>query len=141
VWSYTVRDNSRWTATPIVANGLMYIAEGSGRVIAFDVPTGEVEWIHTRTFPEDISSSEGYPRDELEAFQLEVETWQPGERQPPRQLLSRRRRARAYQHVHQPHSEYDNVHDARILESDDPVFVRGLSGLHDATTVPRGDAP
>jgi alcohol dehydrogenase (cytochrome c) len=62
VWSYSVRDNSRWTATPIVANGLMYVAEGSGRVLAFDVPTGEVVWIHTRTFPEDISSSEGYPR-------------------------------------------------------------------------------
>ena len=23
VWAYTVRDNSRWVATPIVANGLM----------------------------------------------------------------------------------------------------------------------
>ena len=27
-----MRDNSRWVATPIVANGLMYVAEGSGRV-------------------------------------------------------------------------------------------------------------
>jgi alcohol dehydrogenase (cytochrome c) len=62
VWSYTVRDNSRWVATPIVANGLMYVAEGGGRVLAFDVPTGEVVWIHTRTFPEDIAASEGYPR-------------------------------------------------------------------------------
>jgi alcohol dehydrogenase (cytochrome c) len=62
VWSYTVRDNSRWVATPIVANGLMYVAEGSGRVLAFDVPTGEVVWTHTRTFPEDIAASEAYPR-------------------------------------------------------------------------------
>jgi len=62
VWTYTVRDNSRWNPTPIVANGLMYVAEGSGRVLAFDVPTGEVEWIYTRAFPEDIASSEGYPR-------------------------------------------------------------------------------
>jgi alcohol dehydrogenase (cytochrome c) len=62
VWSYSVRDNSRWNPTPIVANGLMYVAEGSGRVLAFDVPTGEVVWIHTRTFPEDIASSEGFPR-------------------------------------------------------------------------------
>ena len=62
VWSYSMRDNSRWVATPIVANGLMYVAEGSGRVVAFDVPTGEVEWIYTRTFPEDIAASEGYPR-------------------------------------------------------------------------------
>jgi alcohol dehydrogenase (cytochrome c) len=62
VWTYSVRDNSRWVPTPIVANGLMYVAEGSGRVLAFDVPTGEVVWIYTRTFPEDISKSEGYPR-------------------------------------------------------------------------------
>jgi alcohol dehydrogenase (cytochrome c) len=62
VWTYSMRDNSRWVPTPIVANGLMYVAEGSGRVLAFDVPTGEAAWIHTRTFPEDISKSEGYPR-------------------------------------------------------------------------------
>lgn len=62
VWAYSMRDNSRWVPTPIVANGLMYVAEGSGRVIAFDVPTGEVVWIYTRTFPEDIAKSEGYPR-------------------------------------------------------------------------------
>jgi alcohol dehydrogenase (cytochrome c) len=62
VWTYSMRDNSRWVPTPIVANGLMYVAEGSGRVLAFDVPTGEVVWIYTRTFPEDISKSEGYPR-------------------------------------------------------------------------------
>jgi alcohol dehydrogenase (cytochrome c) len=62
VWAYSMRDNSRWNPTPIVANGLMYVAEGSGRVLAFDVPTGEVEWIYTRTFPEDIAASEGYPR-------------------------------------------------------------------------------
>ncbi len=62
VWSYSMRDNSRWVATPIVANGLMYVAEGSGRVLAFDVPTGEPVWIYTRTFPEDIAKSEAYPR-------------------------------------------------------------------------------
>ncbi|MBN1237272.1 MAG: PQQ-binding-like beta-propeller repeat protein [Gammaproteobacteria bacterium] len=62
VWAYTMRDNARWVATPIVANGLMYVAEGSGRVVAFDVPTGEVVWTHTRTYPDDISSSEAYPR-------------------------------------------------------------------------------
>ena len=28
VWSYSVRDNSRWVATPIVANGLMYVLSG-----------------------------------------------------------------------------------------------------------------
>jgi alcohol dehydrogenase (cytochrome c) len=62
VWAYTMRDNSRWVATPIVANGLMYVAEGSGRVVAFDVVTGELAWTHLRTYPDDISASEAYPR-------------------------------------------------------------------------------
>jgi outer membrane protein assembly factor BamB len=61
VWAY-VRDNSRWVATPIVANGLMYVSEGSGRVLAFDAVTGEVVWTYVRTYPEDIASSEAYPR-------------------------------------------------------------------------------
>ncbi len=61
-WAYSMRDNSRWVATPIVANGLMYLAEGSGRVVAFDAVTGELAWTHTRSFPDDIFSSEAYPR-------------------------------------------------------------------------------
>ena len=62
VWAYSMRDNSRWVATPIVANGLMYVSEGSGRVVAFDVATGEVVWTHVRTYPDDVSKSEAYPR-------------------------------------------------------------------------------
>ena len=62
VWSYPVRDSSRWEPTPIVANGIMYIAEGSGRVIAFDVQTGDVVWIHERHYPEDIAVSEAFQR-------------------------------------------------------------------------------
>jgi len=62
VWAYTMRDNSRWVATPIIANGLMYVAEGSGRVVAFDAVTGELVWTHIRTYPQDIASSEAYPR-------------------------------------------------------------------------------
>jgi alcohol dehydrogenase (cytochrome c) len=62
MWAYTVRDNSRWVATPIVANGLMYVSEGSGRVLAFDAVTGEVVWTYVRTYPDDISASEAYPR-------------------------------------------------------------------------------
>jgi alcohol dehydrogenase (cytochrome c) len=62
VWAYTVRDSSRWVATPIVANGLLYVAEGSGRVLAFDAATGELVWSHVRPYPEDISSSEAFPR-------------------------------------------------------------------------------
>lgn len=62
VWAYSMRDNSRWVVTPVVANGLMYVSEGSGRVVAFDVETGEVVWTHVRTYPDDVSKSEAYPR-------------------------------------------------------------------------------
>jgi alcohol dehydrogenase (cytochrome c) len=62
VWAYTMRDNSRWVATPIVANGLMYVSEGSGRVVAFDAVTGELVWSYLRTYPQDINASEAYPR-------------------------------------------------------------------------------
>jgi alcohol dehydrogenase (cytochrome c) len=62
VWAYTMRDNSRWVATPIVANGLMYVSEGSGRVVALDALTGELVWEQTRSFPDDISLSEAARR-------------------------------------------------------------------------------
>lgn len=62
MWSYSMRDGSRWLATPIVANGLMYIGEGSGRILALDVVTGELVWSHTRTFPPDIAVSQANRR-------------------------------------------------------------------------------
>ena len=62
VWAYSVQDNSRWVPTPIVANGLMYVAEGRGRVIAFDVVSGEVAWIHQRRYPEDVGLSQAFGR-------------------------------------------------------------------------------
>ena len=62
IWSYSMRDNSRWVPTPIVANGLMYVSEGSGRVVAFDVVSGDVAWIHQRSYPEDIAISQAFPR-------------------------------------------------------------------------------
>jgi len=62
LWSYPVQDDSRWVPTPIVANGVMYVAEGNGRVLALDVETGEMRWIHKRTYPEDIRSSQAYLR-------------------------------------------------------------------------------
>lgn len=62
VWAYTMRDNSRWVATPIVANGLMYVSEGSGRVVALDALTGELVWEQTRSFPNDIGVSEAARR-------------------------------------------------------------------------------
>lgn len=62
VWSYPVRDESRWVPTPIVANGVMYVSEGGGRILAIDVATGELRWAHRRTYPEDIRASQGYLR-------------------------------------------------------------------------------
>ncbi len=62
VWAWSMRDNSRWVPTPIVANGLMYVSEGSGRVTAFDVVSGDVAWVHTRSYPEDIAQSQALGR-------------------------------------------------------------------------------
>lgn len=61
-WTYSMRDGSRWLATPIIANGLMYIGEGTGRIIALDAVTGELAWSHTRTYPADIALSEANRR-------------------------------------------------------------------------------
>ena len=56
VWAYSMRDNSRWVPTPVVANGIMYVAEGSGRVVALDVLTGDLVWSYERSYPEGITS-------------------------------------------------------------------------------------
>jgi PQQ-dependent dehydrogenase (methanol/ethanol family) len=62
VWTYAMRDGSRWLATPIIANGIMYIGEGTGRIIALDAVSGELLWSHTRTYPADIALSEANRR-------------------------------------------------------------------------------
>lgn len=62
VWTYSFRDGSRWSPTPIVANGIMFVAEGSGRVTAMDAVTGDVIWQHEREFPVDVGISMAYPR-------------------------------------------------------------------------------
>ncbi len=60
VWAYSVGDNTRWVPTPVVANGLMYVSEGSGRVTAFEAATGDVRWVHERSYPEDVRLSQAY---------------------------------------------------------------------------------
>jgi len=60
VWAYSVNDVTRWVPTPVVANGIMYVAEGSGRVLAFDAANGDVLWIHEREYPDDIRLSQAY---------------------------------------------------------------------------------
>ena len=62
VWAYSMRDVTGWTPTPIVANGLMYVSEGSGRVTAFDAVSGDVVWLHQRSYPEDIERSQAFMR-------------------------------------------------------------------------------
>ncbi len=62
VWSFSMRDAGRWALTPLVVNGLMYVAEGTGRLTAFDAATGDVVWVHDREFPKDISISQAYGR-------------------------------------------------------------------------------
>lgn len=62
VWTLSFEDKDRWSPTPIVADGLMYVSEGSGRVTALDALTGDVVWEHERSFPRDISISMAYPR-------------------------------------------------------------------------------
>lgn len=62
VWTYPVQDASRWVPTPIVANGVMYVGEGTGRLLALDVVSGEIKWIHKRSYPEDIRASQAYLR-------------------------------------------------------------------------------
>ena len=62
VWSYSFEDGDRWVPTPVVANGVMYVSEGSGRVTAMDAVTGDEVWTHDRVFPDDIAVSMAYPR-------------------------------------------------------------------------------
>lgn len=62
VWAYSSAENSRWSPTPIVANGLMYFSEGGGRVLAIDVVSGELIWEYERKLPEDVLKSQAYHR-------------------------------------------------------------------------------
>ncbi len=62
VWAHSVGDNSRWVPTPVVANGLMFVAEGDGRITAFDITSGDIAWQHQRSYPEDITKSQAIGR-------------------------------------------------------------------------------
>jgi alcohol dehydrogenase (cytochrome c) len=61
VWAHSMGDGSRWVPTPVVANGLMYVAE-SDRITAFEVTSGDVAWVHQRTYPDDIQKSQALGR-------------------------------------------------------------------------------
>jgi len=51
VWSFAMRDYRRWLVTPIVANGLMYVPEGSGRLYAFDAVTARYQRVAWKRAP------------------------------------------------------------------------------------------
>ena len=61
VWAHSMGDGSRWVPTPIVAGGLMYVAE-SDRITAFEVASGDVAWVHQRSYPDDIQKSQALGR-------------------------------------------------------------------------------
>lgn len=75
VWSYSVPDNSRWFPTPIVANGLMYVVEGSGKVLCFNAATGDLVWVHERAYPADIAFSQALNRARGVAIYDDVIYW------------------------------------------------------------------
>ncbi len=61
VWAHSMGDGSRWVPTPIVAGGLMYVAE-SDRITGFEVTSGDVAWVHQRSYPDDIQKSQALGR-------------------------------------------------------------------------------
>ena len=61
VWAHSMGDGSRWVPTPVVANGLMFVAE-SDRITAFEVTSGDVAWVHQRSYPDDIRQSQALGR-------------------------------------------------------------------------------
>jgi alcohol dehydrogenase (cytochrome c) len=62
VWAYSSPESSRWSPSPIVANGIMYFSEGGGRVLAIDVVSGDLVWSHERKLPGDVRKSQAYQR-------------------------------------------------------------------------------
>lgn len=62
VWSYALPESNRWFPTPLVVNGRIYLAEGSGKVRCLDALTGDLIWVHERTYPADIAVSQGFNR-------------------------------------------------------------------------------
>lgn len=62
VWTYAVPDNSRWAPEPLIANGVMYLVQGGGRVTALDAVSGDTLWVHDRRYPADIVASQAFGR-------------------------------------------------------------------------------
>ncbi len=52
-WIYQTNDLNQFEATPIVADGIMYLSEPPSNASALDVRTGRPLWIYRRTIPAD----------------------------------------------------------------------------------------
>jgi alcohol dehydrogenase (cytochrome c) len=54
VWTYQVRTTERVEASPLVADGVMYLAEPGGSITALDVATGRPLWKYSREMPKGV---------------------------------------------------------------------------------------
>ena len=54
MWVYQVNSLQKLEATPLVADGIMYISEPPSNVTALDTRTGRPLWRYRRVYPEDI---------------------------------------------------------------------------------------
>lgn len=54
LWTYQTNSLQKFEATPIVVDGIMYLAEPPSNVIALDTRTGRPLWKYRRTLPTDL---------------------------------------------------------------------------------------
>lgn len=55
VWAYQVREPGPVQATPLVADGVMYVTEAKSRVVALDLRTGRPLWRFEPQVPKDVN--------------------------------------------------------------------------------------
>src|SRR5450755_2639761 len=53
-WMYQTNDLNQFEATPLVADGVMYISEPPSHAAALDLRTGRPLWMFRRTAPSDV---------------------------------------------------------------------------------------
>jgi alcohol dehydrogenase (cytochrome c) len=54
VWTYQIRTTERVEASPLVADGMMYVSEPGGSVTALDTVTGRPLWKYAREMPKGV---------------------------------------------------------------------------------------
>jgi glucose dehydrogenase len=55
-WMYQTNDLNQFEASPIVADGVMYISEPPSNAAALDLRTGRPIWLYRRTIPSVVSN-------------------------------------------------------------------------------------